>query len=268
MINPINLIKPDELKNEKGSVLDIGQLPDYDIEDYDLSNPKDFTRYLSDIKKEIRGSFEYKEMIKYLKNFGGMDRSGINPNISNTDSNKIKIEIHHTPLTLEDITRIVYEKRLAHHEDLSVEMVAKEVMEDHYKNLIGLYPLSSTEHELVHGGYLFIPPSHVYGRPDLFEELYSEFIDDEQKETLESIREHEKDFNPDEQNKIISQSNIYINPSGSYMIPDIESLSSKMSGRIDTIKNNMYSLPILNENITENLREAITFENTEEDGKN
>ena len=268
MINPINLIKPDELKNEKGSVLGIGQLSDYDIEDYDLSNPKDFTRYLSDIKKEIRGSFEYKEMIKYLKNFGGMDRSGINPNISNTDSNKIKIEIHHTPLTLEDITRIVYEKRLAHHEDLSVEMVAKEVMEDHYKNLIGLYPLSSTEHELVHGGYLFIPPSHVYGRPDLFEELYSEFIDDEQKETLESIREHEKDFNPDEQNKIISQSNIYINPSGSYMIPDIESLSNKMSGRIDTIKNNMYSLPILNENITENLREAIIFDNTEEDDKN
>ena len=265
MINPINLIKPDDIKSTEGTTFNIGVLPDYDIEDYDLSNPKDFNKYLSDIKKSVRGSFEYKEMIKYLRNFGGMNRSGINPNITNDDSTKVKIEIHHTPFTLEDITRIVYEKRLANHEDLSVEMVAKEVMEDHYKNLVGLYPLSSTEHELVHGGYLYIPPSNVYGRPDLFEELYSQFIDDEQKETIDSIKEYEKDFNPDDQNKIISQSNVYLDPSSSYNIPDISLLSNKMSNRIDTIKNNMYSLPVLNENIENKMRDALIFKNEEKD---
>ena len=247
MIDPINLIKLEDIQDENGKVFKVEELPPYDQQDYDFSNPKDFNRFVKDVKSEVRGSFEYREMVKYLKNYGGMDRSGLNPNISNNDSRRVKIEIHHTPLTLEDIVKIVYEKRLFYHEDLSVEMVAKEVMECHYKSLIGLYPLTSTEHELVHNGYLFIPPSHVYGRYDLFDTLYKPFIEDDDQETLERIEEHEKVFNPEEQNKLLEQSNIYIDPAGAYNVPQLENLKDAMSGRIDTIKNNMYSLPVLNE---------------------
>ena len=262
MINPINLIKLDDLRDNKGKTFHVGPLPEYEQEDYDLSNPKDFNKYIKDVKNEIRGSFEYRELIKYLRNFGGMDRSGLNQNISNTDSNKVKIEIHHTPLTLEDIVKIVYEKRLFYHENLSVEMVAKEVMECHYKGIIGLYPLSATEHELVHNGYLYIPPSMVFGRYDLFIQLYKPFIDEDDLETLESIEDHEKVFNSAEQNKLLTQSNIYIDPSGAYEIPMLDTLKDRMSNRIDTIKNNMYSLPVLNEEIPkEELKEAIYFVN-------
>ena len=172
MINPVNLIKLDDAKDGNGRTFHIGELPDYEQEDYDLSNPKDFDRYIKDVKSEVRGSFEYREMVKCLREYGGMDRSGISPNISNTDSKHVKIEIHHTPFVLEDIVRIVYEKRLHNHEDLSVQMVAKEVMECHYRCIVGLYPLTATEHELVHNGYLFIPPSEVFGRYDLFMQQY------------------------------------------------------------------------------------------------
>ena len=50
-----------------------------------------------------------------------------------------------------------------------------------------------------------------------------------------------------EQTRLLQQSNIYIDPAGAYQIPQLSSLKDAMSGRISTIKDNMYSLPILNE---------------------
>lgn len=261
MINPINLIKPDDIRDSNGKTFHLGQLPDYDQEDYDLSNPKDFERYMKDVKAEVRGSFEYREMVKYLRNYGGMDRSGISPMISNTDSSKVKIEIHHTPLVLEDIVRIVYEKRLSNHEDLSVQMVAKEVMECHYRCIVGLYPLTATEHELVHNGYLFIPPSDVFGRYDLFLKEYDQYIDPDDKETIKEIEAHEVSFNPDEQNKLLAQSNIYLDPQGAYNVPLLDNLGSSVAQRIDTIRNNMYTLPVLSKVTDTSMKEAIYFVN-------
>ena len=243
MIDPIHLIKIDESQDNK--IFHIGELPEYEQEDYELSNPKEFERYIKDVKYEVRNSFEYREMIKYLKNYGGMDRSGISPMIASTDTNKIKIEIHHTPLVLEDIVKIVYEKRLSNHEDLSVQMVAKEVLECHYRCIVGLYPVTATEHELIHNGYLFIPPSDVFGRYDLFLEKYDQYIDPTDKETIEKIKSYESSFDPNEQNKIISQSNVYLDPQGAYDFPSFNEFEQDVAQRINTIKNNMYMLPVL-----------------------
>lgn len=250
MINPNNLIKLDEIKTN-GETLRVDYLPSYDEEDYDLSNPKDFAKYIRDIKSEIRNSFEYREMIKYLRSYGGMDHSGLNPNVSNIDSNRVKIEIHHTPFTLEDIVKIVYEKRLFYHQDLSLEMVAKEVMSLHYMNMIGMFPLSSTEHEMVHNGYLFIPPNSVYGDYTKFIGKYKDFINEEELETIEDIERYNITFNPSIQNQILSQSNVYLDTDRVYDKPQLDTMKDAMSNRIDTIKNNMYSLPILNENTKE-----------------
>lgn len=264
MINPNSLIKLDSLRDDKGTTFDLESLPPYENEDYDLQNPKDFGKFIKDVKAEVRGSFEYKEMIKYLKDYGGMDRSGLNQNVvSNNDDHRIKIEIHHTPLVLEDIVRIVYEKRLFYHEDLSVQMVAKEVMECHYRNIVGLYPVSSTEHELLHNGYLYIPPNNVYGNWERFITEYHPFIDPEELDTIEEIKDHVKVFSIEDQNKLLSQSNIYINPSNVYELPQLENLQLKMSNRIESIKDNMYTLPILNEEIKDKpkLVDAIHFVN-------
>ena len=264
MMNPnVSLIKLDDVKDSKGQTFHIGELPEIeDTQNYDLNNPKEVARFIKDVKSEVRTSFEYRELIRYLKEYGGFDRSGISENISNSDGSKVKIEIHHTPLTIEDIVKIIYEKRRFYHEDLSLESVAKEVMECHYKGIVGLYPLTATEHELVHNGYLFIPPKDVFGRYDLFVSTYSQFMEPEDKETLEEIEEYGKNFDTTEQNKILAQSNIYIDPAGAYELPRLDIIKDAFVNRIETIKNNMYSLPILDEQVQEKepeMKEVIFF---------
>lgn len=249
MINPMNLVKLDDIRDSNGKTFHIGELPEIeDTQNYDLNNPKDLERFIKDVKSEVRTSFEYRELIRYLKEYAGFDRSGISQNISNSDGSKVKIEIHHTPLTIEDIVRIIYEKRRFYHEDLSLEMVAKEVMECHYKCIVGLYPLTATEHELVHNGYLFIPPQDVFGRYDLFVLNYGQFMEPEDKETLEEIEAYGQNFDHMSQNQILAQSNIYIDPNGAYQLPNMNTLKNTLSNRIETIKNNMYALPTLEDN--------------------
>ena len=249
MINPMNLVKLDDIRDSNGKTFHIGELPEIeDTQNYDLNNPKDLERFIKDVKSEVRTSFEYRELIRYLKEYAGFDRSGISQNISNSDGSKVKIEIHHTPLTIEDIVRIVYEKRRFYHEDLSLEMIAKEVMECHYKCIVGLYPLTATEHELVHNGYLFIPPQDVFGRYDLFVLNYGQFMEPEDKETLEEIEAYGQNFDHMSQNQILAQSNIYIDPNGAYQLPNMNTLKNTLSNRIETIKNNMYALPTLEDN--------------------
>ena len=251
MINPMNLVKLDNIRDSNGKTFHIGELPEIeDTINYDLSNQKDLERFIKDVKSEVRGSFEYRELIRYLREYFGFDRSGIS-GISNSDGSKLKIEVHHTPLTIEEIVRIVYEKRRFNHEDLSLESVAKEVMECHYKGIVGLYPLTATEHELVHNGYLFIPPKDVFGRYDLFVSAYGQFMEPEEKETLEEIEAYGESFDASAQMKLLNQSNIYIDPTGAYELPQLDMLKDRFVNRIETIKNNMYSLPVLEEQIQE-----------------
>lgn len=251
MINPMNLVKLDNIRDSNGKTFHIGELPEIeDTMNYDLGNQKDLERFIKDVKSEVRGSFEYRELIRYLREYFGFDRSGIS-GISNSDGSKLKIEVHHTPLTIEEIVRIVYEKRRFNHEDLSLESVAKEVMECHYKGIVGLYPLTATEHELVHNGYLFIPPKDVFGRYDLFVSAYGQFMEPEEKETLEEIEAYGESFDASAQMKLLNQSNIYIDPTGAYELPQLDILKDRFVNRIETIKNNMYSLPILEEQIQE-----------------
>ena len=72
-------------------------------------------------------------------------------------------------------------------------------------------------------------------------------MDPSDKETIEEIEAHEKSFNPDEQNMLLSQSNIYLDPEGAYQVPQLDQFSQSMSNRIDMIRDNMYTLPTAEE---------------------
>lgn len=259
MIDPSNLLKKNELSDGKGSIFEIQELPEYEFEDYDFTSTKDLKKYLKDVEGAVRTSFEYKELIYTLRNYYEMCRSGFSQNISNMDSTHIKIEIHHTPFTLYDIIAIVYDKRNFYHQDISVEMTSKEVMELHYKQIIGLYPLSATEHKLVHNGYLFIPTDRIWGRYDLFVNLYKDFIDPALLKTLERIEEYSKIFNEEEQKKLLTQSNIYIDPKGAYKLPEFSKIKDIMSNRIDQIKNNYYALPVFEDKDNNPMKELFIF---------
>ena len=72
----------------------------FDGEQYNLLDDKDFAKYISDLERIVRSSFEYRSLINYLKNTEGMDVCSLLENVSSRDNTKVKIEIHHSPLTL------------------------------------------------------------------------------------------------------------------------------------------------------------------------
>ena len=188
-------------------------VPEYEIPDYDLTDQKQFMKYLFNIEKVCRRSFEYKQLMRFLKDYGGMNKDSFLENV-NMD-NGAKIEIHHSPLTLFDIVNIIVAKREAVGESLSVPLVAKEVLYNHYKLIIGLIPLCKTVHELVHSQYLFIPSWAVLGNFKEFLNLYDKWIPYEVRSNLESLEKMSKEYNIEKISKILENKlvNISVNNS-------------------------------------------------------
>ena len=52
---------------EKIESIKINSLPEFDIEDYDLSNPKELNNYFKSIERICRNSHTYKKFIDFLK---------------------------------------------------------------------------------------------------------------------------------------------------------------------------------------------------------
>ena len=242
MIDPDNIIIAEKNNN---NILKLNNIPEFDFLIWDLEDDKDLKKYYSTIEKEIRGSFEYREMIQYLRNNYGMDECSF-IKVSNKDNFNIKIEIHHYPFTLYDIVLIVYRKRIYYQESLEVQMVAKEITMLHYKLLVGLIPLSKTVHQLVHEGKLFIPVNNVLGRYMEFVNLYKPFCEPEQLETLERIENYSREESHLYNTSILDQNNISISTTNkNYQIPNFNNIENNMYNRIDTIKKNNYRLPTL-----------------------
>ena len=242
MIDPDNIVIVE--KNRQNKVLLADNIEPVHPLFYDLENEKELRKYYKNIEKEIRQSFEYRAMIQFLKENFGMDQCSF---IKTTDEDDVRIEIHHYPFTLYDIVLIVYKKRIFYGESLDVQMVSKECTMLHYKLLVGLISLSKTVHQLVHDSKLFIPVDHVLGRYDLFVELYGQFCDQEQLETLERIKMYSNEQSSRLLNTSILDTN-YISiqaESNEYKLPDFENIHENMSNRLIDIKNNGYKLPTL-----------------------
>lgn len=235
MIDPNNLVPVKDLNTSEVIYINLSQIPPCEAKEYDLTDPKDFKKYMNDIeKKSCRGSFEYRRMVQYLREYMNMNRCSFMENVTNLTDFGIKIHLHHSPFTLYDIVNVVYLKRAVMGEQLDVEMVAKEVMYLHYRFAVGLIPLSETVHDLVHNGYIFIPVQNVMGNYQLFYDLYHDFIPPETKDLYERILDFSEDFDPTLQNKVLQKSYVYYNIEG--QDNDIGKVIDQMSNRIDTLK--------------------------------
>lgn len=257
------MIDPDSLQIQRSNLpntITIKQVSPFETEVYNLSDEKDYNHYIKDIEKEVRRSFEYKAFIKYLRENMDMGRCSFLKGVSNAESFDIKIEIHHYPFTLRDITEIVYRKRYFYQESLDVQMVAKEVMELHYKLMIGLIPLSETVHELAHSGRLFIPIDSILGRYTLFIDYYKPFCEPEQLETIERIEKYTLENTDVRDTTILEQNKVtYDIKDTRFQLPDSNQINQSMISQINLIKNNNYLLPRVREIIC-----PITFERGEE----
>lgn len=238
--------------NEKEVVI-IPHLPKYEIEDYDLFNEKDFRKYIMDVKKDCRGSFEYSQMVQFLRENLDMNKCSFYENVNNIDSNKIKIHIHHDPFGLEDICLIVYNKRSYFGESLEVEQVSKEVLFLHYKLMVGLIPLAETPHELVHNQYLFVPADAVLGNYKEFINLYEQFMEPEQLYVLDAILEMTKTYKHETVN-VLNKQYIYIDHTGSYKLPELSVVKDMMYKKMNSLEDSSHV-----DNYDNNQRVPISF---------
>lgn len=168
----------------------------------DVSTPKSRNKFIKRIEKLVRSSTEYRDYISFLKEECDLSRcaflSGVNPK----ENRHFKIEFHHEPFTLYDICNIVVSKFINTGERLNSLLIADEVMELHYENLVGLIPLNSSFHLLYHeSDKLIIPLNCVYGNYVELLNRYEEVIDDELYnqllEKLEMKLEQTKSITPE-----------------------------------------------------------------------
>lgn len=233
--DPENIHSFYEYADSVPDAIKLNDLAPCPIPDYDLNDEKDFAKYLKDIERIVRSSFEYRKMVNYLREYLDMNKCSFYEAVSNADTTKIKIEIHHEPLSLYDIVVIVYNKRVAFHESLEVEHVAKEVMYLHFDMQVGLIPLAETVHELVHNQYLFVPSTKVYGKYKKFIEDYKAFIPLEQLDILDRIEQLTYAYEGDEYKQLLAKKFIYVDPTGAYNLPKLEDVALMVKSRIREI---------------------------------
>lgn len=233
-----------ELSN---NVIEIKELPPYEIQDYDLFDEKDFRKFIDAVKQTVRKSLEYRQYVQYLRQYMNMNECSYFQNVNNMETSKIKIEIHHSPYTLEDITRTVINKRMFYGEEMDVEDVAKEVMYIHYFLMIGLIPLSQTVHELVHNQLIFVPTTNVVGNYKEFEATYKHWIPEDTQERIKAYEDRTLTYNPEIDMALLQQRQIpleIMDKQGLHAIPTLESMGDLMNKRIEEIRyQNSHSLP-------------------------
>ena len=265
------MIDPDGIITQSSNLSSIIEVTPNKIEPCEgeifcLDDEKDYEKYVKEIEGQVRRSFEYRNMINYLRENMNMNQCAFLKGVTNEETYGIKIEIHHYPFSLRDVVDIVVRKRKYYNESLDVQMVAKEVMMLHYKLMIGLIPLSETVHELAHSSRLFIPVDKVMGRYSLFVQYYKPFCDPEQLDTLERIEKYSEELtNPVLDTTIIEQNRVsYDIKDTSYQIPDMSTINTNMLEQLKRIKENNYMLPSVEEvkylDGRREVEEAITFD--------
>ena len=236
MVNPELINKVNDIYSNDGqTILEMKSAPYFDKMPYDLLEEKSFKKYISDLERSVRNSFEYRELIAYLKNTEGMDVCSFLDNVTSRDNTKVKIEIHHSPLTLSDICLAVFRKRQQRKESTNLEAVAQEIMYLHYIGWVGLIPLSATVHDMVHNQYLFVPTDRVRGNYKAFVDNYYNFRDPDTLDSLDAAEDATREYN-NKQMELFNNHKIYLNVDGSYGLPRKDEMKSLLKDRITEIK--------------------------------
>ena len=96
MINAEYMNKIENVYVDGGSsVFEINSMDYFDAEQYDIYDQKDYARFIKDTETVCRTSFEYRQLINYLRFSEGMNTCTFLSNVTNIDNTKVKIEIHH-----------------------------------------------------------------------------------------------------------------------------------------------------------------------------
>lgn len=189
-----------------------------------IGSDKEKTKLIKKIEMVVRSSPEYREYIKYLKEYVDLTACHFFNQVKNNGRRKISIEIHHEPFTLFDITNIVLTRWIENGMTLNTFLIAEEVMKLHFQNKVGLIPLSITVHELVHDGKIFIPLQDVYGKGFIqFVQDYDVYIDPDLRRILNEKIEFSRDIAYKQDLSILEKKYVYIDYDG-FVFPQLQDL--------------------------------------------
>ena len=178
-MTPIMTMKPGtKIRNKKTINISIDEKPQRVV--HLITNNRSRDKFIKQIEKLIRSSDEYKEYIKFLKTKMHMNRCYVNPTIVSANGKKYSIELHHEPFTLYDLVDIEIMRREKEEIPLDKFSIAEAVMTLHYDGLVGLIPLSKTQHQLVHSSKVFIPLQHIYQDFYKYYEVYADVLESEE----------------------------------------------------------------------------------------
>ena len=138
----------------------------------DIYSSSRVNRFIKSVERMIRNSDEYKEYIGYLhssSNFFNKDNV-----LSNITQDVAEIEIHHYPISLYDLVDIILTKNISIKQKVTSFDISREIMELHAKNMVGLIPLCTTNHELAHANILGISKDQIFGD-------YNKFVKENEK---------------------------------------------------------------------------------------
>jgi len=152
--------------------IEIDDIPEPDLElKYYKINSK-IIKYFTTL---VRGSYEYRLYIDFLKNMLEINECTFFENYNM--KNGLTIEIHHSPLTLYDICETVANKQFENNGGWVCSFdVCEEVTRLHFEFKVGLIPLNPTAHELAHAEKITIYPSMVFGDWNSIENEYSKWM--------------------------------------------------------------------------------------------
>lgn len=170
-------ISPDNVPKRRTKTIDIHVEEMPERKSHIIKSNRDRDKLITTCEKYIRSSLEYRDYIATLKNENNMIYCAILPAVTKGNGKKYTIEIHHDPFTLYDIVDLEILRREEENEPLNTLAIAESVMELHYDGVVGLIPLSKTQHDLVKAYKVFIPLQQVFGDYSKLYEHYESIIE-------------------------------------------------------------------------------------------
>jgi hypothetical protein len=157
------------------------KIPFIKSEEY-FRNYDSYVSFLKGVERLVRTNDRYKKYISYLKKEVKLNRCQVLKNITDEDAS---IEMHHGPVfTLFDVCAIVLEYFLLKKWKVTTLRVANVVLTEHQKNRVQVVMVSTTIHQEIHNGDIFINIHQAWGDLPAFIHKYKDAISDEYRNQI------------------------------------------------------------------------------------
>ncbi len=120
---------------------------------------KEYFTFIKNVKRMVRNSNEYRTWVDYVKISMGYNKCFL----SDESLGEVTLELHHHPISLENVIRIIVDTKLTTRQKFTSFEIAEEIIKLHYEFKIGFVILVTTLHEKFHNGFLPIGLDVVKG---------------------------------------------------------------------------------------------------------